>query len=72
MAKGCVHVQVRNGVVVNILAHLTDLPRNGVVHLVPECTLSEDEFVETHPNDVDELSIALNLGDDSLVLRRSA
>ena len=72
MADGCVHVHVKNGVVVNILAHLTDLPRNGVIHLVPECTLSEDEFRETHPNDIDESRIALNLGDDSVVLRPSA
>jgi hypothetical protein len=69
MAKGCVHVHVKNGVVVNIFAHLTDLPQNGVVHLVPECTFSEDEFRESHPRDADELNIALNLGDNSVVLK---
>ena len=72
MAKGCVHVHVKNGVVVNVFAHLADLPRNRVIHLVTECTLSEEEFRETHPNDIDELNIALNLGDDSVVLKRSA
>jgi hypothetical protein len=70
MAKGCVHVHVRDGVVVNMFAHLTDLPRDGVVHMVPECTMSRDEFGETHPNDVDELNIGLNLGDSSVILKR--
>ena len=72
MAKGCVHLHVKNRVVVNVFAHLTDLPQNGVIHLVPECTLSEGEFRETHPNDIDELSITLNLGDNSVVLKRPA
>jgi hypothetical protein len=43
-AKGCVHVQVKNGLVVNIFEHLTDLPENGVIYLVPEHILSEAEF----------------------------
>ncbi len=71
MAKGCVHVHVKSGVVTNIFAHLTDLPENGVIHLVPEHILSETEFRATHPQDADELDIPLNLGDNSVTLKRA-
>jgi hypothetical protein len=67
--NGCVHVHIKNGVVISIFAHLTNLPINGIVHLVPDTILSESEFIRTHPQDVDELQIGLNLGDNSIHLK---
>ncbi len=71
VVKGCVHVHIKNGAVSNIFAHLTELPENGVVHLVPEQVLSEAEFRATHPQDADELEIPLNLSDHSVTLQRA-
>lgn len=68
---GCVHVHLKDGDVSNVFLHLSGLPENGVVHLVPDDILSIEEFVESHPMDKNELSlqpqkIVYNLGDESV------
>jgi len=58
MAKkinGCVHLIVRKGEVVNIFTHLSDFPKNGVIHLKGDKIYSEDEFKKSHPSDHIEL-----------------
>lgn len=69
--QGCVHVHVSDGVITKVFLHLTDLPNNGVVHLAPDATLSVEEFLESHPRDTNEETIAarkefFDLGDDSI------
>ena len=69
--KGCVHVPIRNGTIANVFSHLTDLPENCVVHLVPEVVLSEEAFILSHPRDKNEISLqargaAFDLGDETI------
>ena len=68
---GCVHIHIENGDVTNIFMHLSGLPENGVVHLVSEEVLSEEQFVESHPQDKDEIQMKpmkkiYDLGNDSI------
>ena len=69
--KGCVHVHIKSGNIVNVFSHLTNLPENCVVHLVPDAVLSEDEFLQSHPHDRNEIhtepkGTILDLGDESI------
>ena len=69
--KGCVHVHIKDGSIVNVFSHLTNLPENCVIHLVPDEVLSEDEFVQSHPHDRKEIHVKpkgaiLDLGDESI------
>jgi hypothetical protein len=57
MAKGCVHIHVKNGKIQNVFCHLSDLPKDGVVHLLPDQVLTEEEFERSHSVDKNELSI---------------
>ena len=71
MCEGCVHVHVVDGVITKVFIHLTGLPSNGVVHLVPDATLRIEEFLESHPRDADEVYLAaskvfFDLGDESI------
>jgi len=52
--KGCVHLIIKQGKIVNVATHLTKLPKNGVVHLKPDKTYSFTEFKKSHPEDADE------------------
>jgi hypothetical protein len=76
MCKGCVHIHVADGVIAKVFLHLTDLPRNGIIHLIPDATLSPEEFLESHPRDAGEVYIAarkdfFDLGDESIQARKS-
>lgn len=71
MCKGCVHVHVADGAITKVFLHLTDLPANGVVHLIPDAILRTDEFLESHPRDAGEVYVAVHkeffdLGDQSI------
>ena len=52
---GCTHLIVRDGKVVNVITHLSDLPKNGVVHLKGDKIYTFDEFKKSHVHDHDEL-----------------
>ncbi|MCK4449082.1 MAG: hypothetical protein KAW49_09630 [Anaerolineae bacterium] len=69
--KGCVHVHIKDGSITNVFSHLTNLPENCIVHLVPDVVLSEEEFVQSHPNDKNEICLehegaVFDLGDESI------
>jgi len=69
--KGCVHVHIKDGSITNAFSHLTNLPRNCIVHLVPDAVLSEEEFLQSHPQDKNEVQIeskgmVFDLGDESV------
>ena len=71
MCKCCVHVHVADGLVAKVFIHLTDLPSDGIIHLIPDAALSIEEFLESHPRDADEVHIAarkdfFDLGDESI------
>ena len=68
---GCVHVHVKDGSITNVFSHLTKLPENCVVHLVPDVVLTEEQFVESHPQDRNEVHVepkgaVFDLGDESV------
>lgn len=52
---GCTHLIIRDGKVINVITHLSDLPENGVVHLKGDKIYTFDEFKESHIHDHDEL-----------------
>lgn len=52
---GCTHLIIRDGKVVNVITHLSDLPKDGVVHLKGDKIYTFDEFKESHIHDHDEL-----------------
>lgn len=53
--KGCVHLIIQSGKVVNVFTHLNKLPKRGVVHLKGNKIYTIDEFKKSHPNDHSEL-----------------
>jgi hypothetical protein len=68
---GCVHVHIKDGSIANVFSHLTNLPQDCVIHLVPDVVLSEEQFVESHPQDRNEVHIkskgaVFDLGDESI------
>jgi hypothetical protein len=69
--KGCVHVHVKGGKITNVFSHLTNLAENCVVHLTPDAIFSEEQFVQSHPQDQNELctkphKTVFDLGDESI------
>ena len=69
MTQGCVHVHVADGVITKVVLHLSALPAEGVVHLVPEEELTVAEFLSSHPIDAGEVDMPpskqfFDLGDD--------
>ena len=56
LMEGCVHVRVVDGKVKSIETHF-EIPEGftGVVHCKPEDMLTDEQFRETHPDDVWEL-----------------
>jgi len=60
MVQGCVHVRVENGNITGVFCHLSGLPANGVVHLKANNVLTDDEFLESHQQDSNELTIECN------------
>jgi len=53
--KGCAHLVVKDGKVVNVFTHLSKIPKNGVVHLKGDKIYSVGEFKKSHPGDHSEL-----------------
>ncbi len=77
MTKGCVHVHVANGKVTKVVLHLSELPANGVVHLVAEEDLTMAEFLSSHPMDAGEIYMPVSnqffdMGDDSISIKVKA
>ena len=69
--KGCVHVHMKDGGIANVFSHLTNLPENCVIHLVPDAVLSQEQFIESHPQDKNETHMEpgqriFDLGDESV------
>ncbi len=54
--EGCVHLIIKDGKVVNVFTHLSELPKDGVVHLKGHKIYSFEEFKKSHPLDHDELN----------------
>jgi len=52
---GCTHLIIRDGKIVNVITHLSELPRDGVVHLKGDKIYTFDEFKKSHIHDHDEL-----------------
>lgn len=52
---GCTHLIIRDGKVVKVITHLSDLPKNGVVHLKGDKIYTFNEFKKSHIHDYDEL-----------------
>ena len=60
MARGCVHVKIKDGNITGVFCHLSDLPENGIIHLKANKVLTESEFIESHPQDSNELETECN------------
>ena len=56
LMEGCVHIRVVKGEVRSIIDHF-EIPEGftGVLHCTPEALLTDEEFSESHPGDVEEL-----------------
>ena len=52
---GCVHLIIKEGNVVNTVLHLSNLPKDGVIHLKADGVYSFEEFAKTHPKDIGEI-----------------
>ena len=68
--KGCVHVHIRGGKVINAFSHLSNFPDNCIIHLKPDEVLSLKEFEKSHSIDKDEVYAkedqkVFDLGDSS-------
>lgn len=53
--KGCTHLIIKDGKIINIFTHVSELPINGVVHLKADKIYSYSEFKKSHIHDHDEL-----------------
>lgn len=53
--KGCVHLIVKHGEIESVYTHLSDLPKEGVVHLKGDKIYTNNEFKKSHPYDHIEL-----------------
>ena len=56
--EGCAHLYIKNGKPVRLITHLSELPKDGIAHLKGDKIYSDDEFKESHPQDISEFSIA--------------
>jgi len=55
--KGCAHLYMKDGKPVRLITHLSDILENGVVHLKGSRIYSDEEFKQSHPQDVSEFEI---------------
>ncbi len=53
--KGCTHLVIRGGKVVNVFTHLGKFPKNGIIHLKGDKIYSVEEFKKIHTRDHHEL-----------------
>ena len=62
--KGCVHIHVKNGKMMNAFSYLTNVPENCIIHLHPDIVFStEEEFKQDHSEY--DVSRELKLNTDS-------
>ncbi len=71
MTKGCVHIHFKDGDITNVFCHLSEFPGNGVIHLVVDKIYTNEEFIDSHPMDKNEVSMEsaggiYNLGKESI------
>jgi hypothetical protein len=64
-------MHVKEGKITNVFSHLTNLPENCVVHLAPDAVFTKEQFVQSHPQDKNELytkphKAIFDLGDESI------
>lgn len=55
--EGCAHLYMKNGEPVRLITHLSELPKDGVVHLKGSKMYSNKEFKNSHPQDVSEFGV---------------
>lgn len=55
--EGCAHLYFENGRPIRLITHLSDIPTDGVVHLKGSKIYTEEEFKESHPQDITEFEI---------------
>ena len=55
--KGCAHLYIKDGKPIRLITHLEEFPQNGVVHLNNGKIYSNEEFKESHPQDVSEFEV---------------
>lgn len=53
--KGCVHIQIKKGKIVNVFSHISNFPKNCIVHMKPDHEYTDEEFLKSHPQDENEL-----------------
>jgi len=53
--EGCTHIVIRDGKIVNVFTHLSEFPKDGVIHLKGDKIYSIEEFKVSHPRDYHEL-----------------
>lgn len=53
--KGCTHLIVNKGKIINVFTHLNNFPVNGVIHLKGDKIYSVEEFKKSHSKDHKEL-----------------
>jgi len=69
--SGCVHVHVENSKIVNVFSHLSNFPEDCIIHLKADEILTPEQFLESHPQDKNELYVEpqkkiFDLGDDTI------
>lgn len=55
--EGCAHLYFESGRPTKLITHLSELPKDGVVHLKGSKIYTDEEFKESHPQDVSEFEI---------------
>lgn len=57
LPDGCVHIHMRDGVPRLVYMHLDGLPKDGIVHLVSDEVIREQDLESHHPGDSKELKM---------------
>jgi len=58
--NGCAHLYFEDGKPTKLITHLSELPKNGVIHLKSDKIYSDEEFKKSHPQDIAEFDIENN------------
>lgn len=58
--KGCAHLYFKNGKPIRLITHLSDVPKDGVIHLKGRKMYDDEEFKKSHPQDISEFNITEN------------
>lgn len=67
--SGYVHIHIKKGKIVNAFSHLSNFPKDCVIHTKIDEVLSRKEFEKSHKSDKEELKApperkVYDLGDD--------